>query len=54
MKTLDIISTAPKSGTRIPAKQHKIYPYLFKDKVVNQPNQAWAADITYVGLTKKS
>ena len=50
MKTLGIISTAPKPRTSIPAKQHKIYPYLLKNKVINQPNQVWAADITYVPL----
>lgn len=52
MKTLGIISTAPKPGTSIPAKQHKIYPYLLKSKVINQPNQVWAADITYVPMEK--
>jgi len=39
MKTLGIISTAPKPGTSTPAKQHKIYPYLLKGQVINQPNQ---------------
>ena len=52
MKTLGIISTAPKPRTSIPAKQHKIYPYLLKNKVINQPNQVWAADITYVPMEK--
>ena len=46
------IDTAPKPGTSIPAKQHKIYPYLLKGKVINQPNQVWAADITYVPMEK--
>lgn len=32
MKTMGIISTAPKPRTSIPAKQHKIYPYLLKGK----------------------
>lgn len=52
MKTPGIISTAPKPGTSIPGKQHKIYPYLLKGKVINQPNQVWAADITYVPMEK--
>ena len=52
MKTLGIISTAPKPRTSIPAKQHKIYPYLLKGKIINQPNQVWAADITYVPMEK--
>ncbi|GKS70555.1 hypothetical protein W03_25590 [Nitrosomonas sp. PY1] len=52
MKILGIISTAPKPGTSIPAKQHKTYPHLLKGKVINQPNQVWAADITYVPMEK--
>jgi len=52
MKILGIISTAPKPRTSIPAKQHKIYPYLLKGKVINQPNQVRAADITYVPMEK--
>ncbi len=52
MKTLGIISTAPKPRTSIPAKQHKIYPYLLKGKAINRPNQVWAADITYVPMEK--
>ncbi|HQU97955.1 MAG TPA: hypothetical protein PLV19_02750 [Nitrosomonas sp.] len=39
MKTLGIINTAPKPRNSIPGKQHKIYPYLLKGRVINQPNQ---------------
>ena len=31
-------------------KQHRIYPYLLKDVQVNQPDQVWSADITYVRM----
>ncbi len=40
-KTLGIISTAPKPSTSIPAKPHKIYPYLLKGKDINRPNQVY-------------
>ena len=52
MKTLGIISTAPKPRTSIPSKQHKVYPYLLKGVVIDQPNQVWATDITYVPMEK--
>ena len=52
MKTLGIINTAPKPRNSIPGKQHKIYPYLLKGRVINQPNQVWVADITYVPMEK--
>lgn len=52
MKTLGIISIAPKPRTSISNKQHKIYPYLLRELVINKPNQVWAADITYVPMEK--
>jgi len=29
-------------------ESHKIYPYLLKGLEINQPNQVWATDITYI------
>lgn len=52
MKILGIISTAPKPKTSAPGKQHKVYPYLLKGKIIDQPNQVWATDITYVPMEK--
>lgn len=31
-------------------KDHKVYPYLLKNKVIRHPNQVWASDITYIRL----
>ncbi len=52
MKILGIISTAPKPKTSVPGKQHKVYPYLLKGKVIDRSNQVWASDITYVPMEK--
>ena len=52
MRILGIISIAPKPKTSIPGKQHTVYPYLLKGLIINQPNQVWAADITYVPMEK--
>lgn len=33
-------------------KAHKIYPYLLKDLVITEKNQAWGIDITYEPMRK--
>ena len=38
--------------TSIPAKGHRIYPYLLRNVSIERPNQVWCADITYIPLAK--
>ena len=39
-------------ATRQPIQAHKLYPYLLNGLVINQPNQVWATDITYIPMRK--
>ena len=41
-----------KSHTSIPAKGHKIYPYLLRGIDIDRPNQVWCTDITDIPLAK--
>ena len=41
-----------KKRTSIAAKGHQIYPYLLANVAIARPNQAWAADITYLPMAK--
>jgi putative transposase len=41
-----------KKRTSLPAKGHTIYPYLLSGVLVERPNQAWAADITYLPMAR--
>lgn len=50
MQKMGLQAIYPRPRTSIPDKQHKKYPYLLRDMVVDRPNQVWAADITYVPL----
>ena len=36
----------------VPHPEHRIYPYLLRNPVVNRPNQVWCADITYIPLRR--
>ena len=40
----------PKPRTSIPCNQHKKYPYLLKNKFINNINEVWGSDITYIRL----
>jgi putative transposase len=33
-------------------QEHKVYPYLLKGLAINQPNQVWSTDITYIRLRR--
>ena len=38
--------------TSRPAPEHRVYPYLLGKIRVTRPNQAWAADITYLPMAR--
>ena len=50
MRLMGLESVAPKPATSKPAPEHPVYPYLLRNLVVFQPNQVWAADITYIPM----
>ena len=50
MQKMGIIAVYPKPKTSIANKEHKIYPYLLRDKVVLAPNEVWCTDITYIPM----
>ncbi len=41
-----------KQGLSIPDKQHMIYPYLLKEVQIEQTDQVWSADITYIRMRR--
>ena len=54
MRLMGIEAIYRKKRTSIPAKGHKIYPYLLANVSIERPNQAWATDITYVPMAEGS
>jgi len=49
MRLVPIYQT-PNTSKKHP--QHKIYPYLLRDMVIERPNQVWCTDITYIPMRR--
>ena len=50
MQLMGIQGIAPRERTTVIRKNHKKYPYLLKGLKINQVNQVWSMDITYIKL----
>jgi len=52
MQLMGIQAVYPKPRTTKRNPDHKVYPYLLRNMSINQPNQVWATDITYIPMDK--
>jgi len=52
MRLMGLEAIYPKPRTSRAHPDHKIYPYLLRDLSIETPNQVWAADITYIPMSR--
>ncbi len=52
MQIMSIRALAPGARTTRRNPQHKIYLYLLREIEINQVNQVWCTDITYIPMRK--
>ena len=52
MRLMGLEAIYPKPRTSRPHPDHKVYPYLLRDLSIETPNQVWAADITYIPMSR--
>lgn len=52
MTEMGIDAIYPKPNLSKRNQEHKIYPYLLRNMVINRVNQVWAIDITYIKLRR--
>jgi len=50
MAEMGIYAMYPKPNLSKRNMQHKIYPYLLRNLVINRPNQVWSIDISYIRM----
>ncbi|GAB3643366.1 hypothetical protein GCM10027423_40030 [Spirosoma arcticum] len=50
MRLMGLETVYQKPNMSKPAEGHQIYPYLLRGVVINQPNQVWSTDITYIPM----
>jgi putative transposase len=52
MAIMGLMPIYQRPRTTVPHPEHRIYPYLLRDMVVDRPNQVWCADITYIPMRR--
>ncbi len=52
MRKMGISALAPQPGTSQRNPQHKVFPYLLRNLVINRGNQVWALDTTYIRMAR--
>jgi len=50
MRLMGIEAIYPKKDLSIASAEHKKYPYLLRDALVERPDQVWSTDITYIRM----
>jgi putative transposase len=52
MRKMGLEAVYQRAKTTVAHPEHKIWPYLLRNKVIDQPNQVWCADMTYIPMRR--
>lgn len=52
MAMMGLRAVYQKPKTTVPHPEHRKYPYLLRDLVIERPNHVWCADITYIPMRR--
>jgi len=52
MAVMGLVPIYQRPRTTVPNPEHRIYPYLLRDLVVDRPNHVWCTDVTYIPMRR--
>jgi putative transposase len=50
MRLMGLEAVYQQPRTTVPHPEHRIYPYLLRDRTIERANEVWCADVTYIPL----
>jgi putative transposase len=52
MAKMGLMPIYQRPRTTVPHPEHRTYPYLLREMVIDRPNQVWCADLTYIPVRR--
>lgn len=52
MRLMGLMPIYQRPNTSVPAKEHKVWPYLLRGRTIEHPNEVWCADVTYIPMAR--